>query len=101
MFNCDSSTNSTFGGSSCSPTSTNNNYYIYYINKFPKEDFVLHTNFVERFASKKLLYERRELRTFYSKKDIRRNRLIGKREKRIGLKIKRRGHENLGPKNIC
>jgi len=97
MFNCDSSTN---GSSDSSSTSTNNYYYSYYINELPEEDFVLRTNFVERFASKKLLYERRKLHTFYSKKDVRRNRLIGKREKRIGLKLKRRGHENLGSKNI-
>lgn len=90
MFNCDSSTNSTFSSSNLSNTSTDSKgcittyYNYYYINNLP-EDFVPCTNFVERFVFKKLVYERRKLRTFYFKKDVRRNRLIDKREKHIGL----------------
>jgi len=88
MFNCDSDTNSTFSDSSFSNTSVDSSDYIntyYNINSFLEEDFVPRTNFVERFVFKKLINERRKLHIFYFKKDIRRDRLIGKREKRIGL----------------
>ena len=49
------------------------------------EEIVIHTNFIKRFMLKEQLKEKSPYKT-YLKNIYRRNRLIGKREKRIGLK---------------
>lgn len=95
MFNCDSS-NITLSNSECTTSSADSSgcisttYRCYYNldpNEFSEEDSIIpNTNFVERFVFKKVLRERRKQHKFYFKKNARRNRLIGKREKRIGLR---------------
>ncbi len=51
------------------------------------EEIIIRTNFVERFVFKTLLREQKKLYMPRFKRNFeRRNRLIGKREKRIGLK---------------
>ena len=50
------------------------------------EEIVIHTNFIKRFMLKEQLKEKSILYKTYLKNIYRRNRLIGKREKRIGLK---------------
>lgn len=74
-----------------SPTSTGDwsNFQNYYATPiFDLDiDIIIRTNFVERFVFKRLLKEKSSLYKAYFKRNFeRRNRLIGKREKRIGLK---------------
>ncbi len=62
------------------------NYFDVFVFDMDKE-IVVRTNFVERFVFKTLLREQKKLCMPRFKRNFeRRNRLIGKREKRIGLK---------------